>query len=325
MKKIGVLLIGICICMVTLFGGCGKKTDDTVLRVGGMKGPTSMGLVFMQDKYEGFTGEKDTYQMEFTMVTQADELAAMVVRGEVDIALLPANLAAVLYQKTEGGITVIDINTWGVLYLVTGNEAWLSGDFQIQDLNGQTIYLTGMGTTPDYCLQTLLNTFNIEAKLEYKSESTEVLATLVNDPNGVALLPQPFVTSAIMQNPDLGVILDVDRVFSDAMGQRIVTGVTVVRDEFLEQHPDVVENFLQEHKESVDRINEDPEEGSKLVVKREILPKEAIAKAAIPNCKITFVQGEEMKGYLKAYLEILYKMDPKTVGGQLPDEDFYGK
>lgn len=303
--------------------GCSSETREKItVRIGGMKGPTSMGLLFLKEEAEA--GEAmENY--EFTMVTAADELLPLMIKGELDIALVPANVASVLYNKTEGAVTVIDINTLGVLYMVSGDGSIDSVD----DLKGKTIYLTGKGTTPDYVLHYVLNGNGLtegDYTLEYKSEATEVAALLTENPDAIGLLPQPFVTVACGQNEELQVVMDMNEQWSLLQGEdgsRMVTGVTVVRREFLEEHEDAVKNFLQEHAESTSKINENVEKGAELVVNAGIIAKEAIALKAIPKCNITYIDGDEMKQALSGYLQVLFEQDAAAVGGALPGEDFY--
>ncbi len=306
-----------------MLAGCGEGgKEKTTVRVGGMKGPTSMGLLFLKE--ESAAGEAlENY--EFTMVTAADELLPLMIKGEMDIALVPANVASILYQKTEGGIAVIDINTLGVLYMVSGDNSICKPE----DLKGKTIYLTGKGTTPDYVLHYILSANGIaedEVTLEYKSEATEVAALLAEKPEAVGLLPQPFVTVACGQNEALSVVMDMNEQWSLLQGEggsRMVTGVTVVRKAFLEENEAAVQNFLQEHKESAAAINADAEKGAELVVNAGIIAKAPIAQKAIPKCNITYMDGEEMKQALSGYLQVLFEQNEAAVGGKLPEEDFY--
>ncbi len=318
-------LLGAGACLVLMLGmlaGCGKAEEKVTMHIGGMKGPTSMGLVFLKEEAEKGEALED---YSFTMVTAADELLPLMIKGEMDIALVPANVASVLYNKTEGGIRVIDINTLGVLYMVSGDSTVST----VADLKGKTIYLTGKGTTPDYVLHYILGENGLsdtDVTLEYKSEAIEVAALLAENPEAIGLLPQPFVTSACMQNEELRVVMDMNEQWSLLQGEdgsRMVTGVTVVRKEFLEENEKAVKNFLQEHKESAASINENVEKGAELVVNAGIIAKAPIAQKAIPECNITYIDGEEMKQALSGYLQVLFEQDAKSVGGTLPGDDFY--
>ena len=299
-----------------------QNTDDTVVRVASLKGPTSLGLLFLMDKAnKGETA--NTY--EFRMATGADEILPLMVKGDLDIALIPANVASILYHKTQGGVEVIDINTLGVLYMVSGEDRL--ADFT--DLKGKTIYLTGKGTTPDYVLQYLLNANGMsvdDVTLEYKSEATEVASVLAEDPTAIGLLPQPFVTAACMQNNALKVIFDLNEEWNKvqgANGSSMVTGVTVVRKEFLEENEEAVKAFMEEHKASAEAINADPATGAALAVEAQIVAKEPIAQKAIPDCNITYMDKAEMKQALSGYLDVLFHQDSQSIGGGLPESDFY--
>ena len=299
-----------------------QNTDGTVVRVASLKGPTSLGLLFLMDKAnKGETA--NTY--EFRMATGADEILPLMVKGDLDIALIPANVASILYHKTQGGVEVIDINTLGVLYMVSGED----GLADFTDLKGKTIYLTGKGTTPDYVLQYLLNANGMsvdDVTLEYKSEATEVASVLAEDPMAIGLLPQPFVTAACMQNDALKVIFDLNEEWNKvqgASGSSMVTGVTVVRKEFLEENEEAVKAFMEEHKASAEAINADPATGAALAVEAQIVAKEPIAQKAIPDCNITYMDKEDMKQALSGYLEVLFHQDSQSIGGGLPESDFY--
>lgn len=310
--------------------GCGGKQtpqkEQVTIRIGSLKGPTSMGILNLMEK-AGKGETRDAYS--FQMATGADELLPLMVKGELDICLVPANVGALLYHKTEGQVSVIDINTLGVLYMVTGEEEIRD----VQDLKGRTIYLTGKGTTPEASLRYLLEKNGLEdaCTLEFKSEATEVVALLKENEKAVGLLPQPFVASALIQNPELRVVLDMNEqwmkiqketVSGTGQEEGMVTGITLVRNAFLEQHPEAVTEFLKEHRESVDGINADPKKGAVLAVEAGIVGKEVIAEQAIPKCNLTCIVGEEMKAALKPYLKVLTEFDEKITGGE-PDEEFY--
>ncbi|MGL5436865.1 MAG: ABC transporter substrate-binding protein [Lachnospiraceae bacterium] len=296
--------------------------EDVTVRVGSLKGPTSMGLVSLMDQAE--KGEAGN-QYDFTMVTAADELLGKIVSNEMDIALVPANVASVLYNKTDGGIAVININTLGVLYVVSSDDSIQS----FADLKGKTLYLTGKGTTPEYVTNYLLSANGLttdDVTLEFKSEATEVAAILKEQPDAIGLLPQPFVTVACAQNEDLKIVLDCTKEWDAAQGaggSRLVTGVTIVRKDFQDQNPNAVALFLQEHFASADFANTNVADAAELVANQGIIEKAPIAQKAIPYCNITCITGDDMKTALNGYLQVLADQDPASIGGQLPGNDFY--
>ena len=299
------------------------ESNDTVIRVGGLKGPTTMGLVKLIDDAAQGTA-KNNY--EFTMVTAADELTALVAGGKVDIALLPANVASVLYNKTQGNVAVIDINTLGVLYLVSGDTSITS----IDQLKGKTVYLPGKGTTPDYSLRYVLSAAGLseeDVTLEFKSEATEVASVLAEDPNAIGLLPQPFVTAAMAQNDKLSMIMNLAEVWDSFQpaegGSRLVTGVTIANKAFLEEHGDLIDLFLEEHEASIAFTETDVDAAAELIAAQGIVAKAPIAKKALPFCNVEFVAGEDMKTALSGYLNVLFEQNPASVGGALPDDAFY--
>ncbi len=301
--------------------GCSKtETEETTVRIGSLKGPTSMGLVELMDQAEKGEAGAD---YEFTMAAAADEINAAFLKGDLDIVLIPANVASVLYNKTDGQAVVLDINTLGVLYLLESGETVQSA----ADLKGRTIYLPGKGTTPDYALQYILaqNGLGLEdVDLQYKSEAAEVISALQEEPEALGLLPQPAVTTACMQNEGLRIALDLteewDRVSTEGS---LVTGVTLVRREFLEQHEALVQEFLSAHEESAKFTNENIEEAAEMVAALEIVPRASIAAQAIPYCNITCMTGTDMQAALSGYLTVLAEQNPEAVGGVLPAEDFY--
>lgn len=298
-----------------------QEEETKEVRIGALKGPTAMGLVHLMHQ----AGKSETLnQYSFTLETAADTLLAKMIKGELDIALLPANIAGILYQKSEGAVSVIDINTLGVLYIVSADDSVSS----IKDLKGKTLYLTGKGTTPDYVLQYLLKQNGMSAadvKLEYKSEAAEVAALLADNAQSFGLLPQPFATAACLQNSDLKEVIDITQQWDETVkdNSRLVTGVTVVRREFLQMHPQAVADFLTEHQESVEYANTETEAAAELIVDFGIIEKSQIALQAMPKCNLVFLEGEEMQQALSGYLQVLYDQNPESVGGSMPGTDFY--
>lgn len=297
------------------------STTDA-LRIAGLKGPTTMGLVELMDSADKGEARHD-YQV--TMYGTADEIAPQLIKGDIDVALVPCNLASVLYNKTEGAVQVAAINTLGVLYVVTNGD----GISSVADLKGKTIYSTGKGTTPEYVLNYVLSqnglTVGTDVTVEYLSEATEVAAAMESAGEGaVAMLPQPYVTTLQMQNENVKVALDMTEEWNKVSpDSALVTGVAVVRKEFAEANPAAFEEFLEDYASSVDFVNSNVEAAAELVAGYEIVPKAPVAQKALPECNITFITGSEMKEKVSGYLQVLYDQAPDSVGGTMPDDAFY--
>ena len=330
-RKLTALLLALCM-VLCLASGCDTagnidddqpKAEDVTVRVGAMNGPTAMGMVKLMDDAEN---GKTSNEYEFSLETGADVFAPALAKGELDIAAVPANLASILYNNTDGGVKVIAVNTLGVLYVVERGDTVKS----LQDLKGKTIYSTGKGTTPEYTLNYILRGNDIDPEtdvtIEYKSEATEVAAALAEADDAIAVLPQPFVTTAMMQNEKLRIALSLSDEWDKLQGEggsTMVTGVTIVRNAVLEENPQAFEKFLEEYEASIAYTESNPDETAALIAGYEIVPKEPIAKKALPFCNIHFIAGEEMKEKVSGYLEVLFEANPKSVGGTLPDDAFY--
>lgn len=306
-------------CMET-----GALAEDSVT-VMALKGPTAMGMVsFMNEVDQGEITEEN---YEFQIAASPDEVSPAIVQGTVDIAAVPANLASVLYQKTDGGVQVLSINTLGVLYLV-GNGDTIQ---DISELKGKTIYASGKGATPEYALNYILKENGLipgeDVQIEWKSEHTECVAALTEHPDEIALLPQPFVTTAQSKNSSLQVVLDLtdewDKIQEKNNGNSsLVTGVTIVRTEFAQEHPEVLKDFMEHYEESVSFVNNNTEEAARLIGGYDIVPEE-IAKKALPECNIVCIDGNEMKEKLSGYLAVLEQENSQAVGGSIPKDGFY--
>lgn len=294
-----------------------ETSSASALRVAGLKGPTTMGLCNLISDSEG-TGEYD-----FTMYGAADEIVPLLVKGDIDAAAVPANLAATLYQRTEGAVQVACINTLGVLYILEQGDTVQS----VADLKGQTILTTGKGTTPEYVLRYVLEQNGLnpdtDVTIEYFNEATEALSQLQAGRGTIAMLPQPFVTSALSQVEGLRVALDMNTEWEAVAGSKLVTGVLVVRKDAIERDPAAFETFMEGYAASVETANTDLEGTAALCEEYGIVAKAALAQKALPECNIVFETGSEMKTDLTNYFQVLYDADPSSVGGQMPDDAFY--
>lgn len=314
MKKCIVILFSI----LSIFSLCAQpvaeETEAVTLNIAALKGPTAMGMVEMMET------SGDSYT--FTLEGSPDAITPRIAKGEIDIAAVPANLAAVLYNNTKG-VKVIAVNTLGVLYLVGNGEVEVN---RREDLLGKTIYSAGKGSTPQYALESILSALNLEEGkdvfVEWKSEHAECVAALLSDTESIAMLPQPFATSALMQNKSLSIVLDLNELWESINGSPLITGCLIARSEVLEKYKEAVESFLSLYSSSVDWVNSNNAEASLLIEKYGII-KAAVAAKALPYCNIVCMRGEEMKKALNIYYNSLYSLNPKSVGGSIPSEEIY--
>lgn len=320
MKFAVVLMLG-----TMLLTGCGAQkrasAESVIVHVTALKGPTAMGMVDFMDKSE--KGEIKDNDYQFEIVAAVDEVTPKLVQGKTDIAAVPANLASVLYNNTNAEVQVLAINTLGVIYIVE------SGDVisEVSDLKGRTIYASGKGATPEYALNYILAQNGIDPEkdvtIEWKSEHAECLSALMADENAIAMLPQPFVTTAQTKSEKIRVALDLTEEW-DKLGadSALLTGVVVARKEFIEQNPAAVQAFLEHYEASVNYVNQNIKDAATLIEKYDIVPA-PVAVKAVPSCNIVFITGEEMKQKLSGYLKVLLEQNPKAIGGALPADDFY--
>ena len=289
------------------------------VRVGALKGPTGMGMVQMMKE------KADDYQ--FTLCAAPDEIVPLLVKGELDIAAVPANLGSVLYNKTEGGVRALAINTLGVLYIMERGEEINS----IADLKGRTLVASGKGATPEYALNYILRGHGLDPEkdltIEYKSEHTECLSALLQDQSLVAMLPQPFATVAMSKAEDLRPAIDLTEAWDELQADTetpstLITGIAVARADFIEQNPEAVAKFMEDYRNSVIFVQQNEHDAAQLIGEFGIA-EAGPAEKALPYCNITFIDGEDMKGLLGGYLAELFNQDPTAVGGAVPGEDFY--
>ena len=293
-KKILLLLLAAVLLLLPACGATAKgMSAEGPVRIAGLKGPTTMGLVNLLDMEQQGTA---TLDYDLQLYGTADEIVPGLIKGELDMAAIPANLAAALYQKTKGGIQVMAVNTLGVLYVVEKGDTVHS----MADLAGRTILSTGKGTTPEYLLRYLLEKNGLDpdkdVKIQYCSEATEVTAQMAAaQKDAIAVLPQPYATAAGMKDPSLRVALDLTAEWDKVSDSQLVTGVTVVRTQYAQEHPDVVEAFLQEYAQSVRTANTDLDRTAALCEQQGVVAKAAMAKKALPACNIVCRTGDEMQ------------------------------
>lgn len=314
MKKIvSVVLAALLLAAVFALSGCKtpEKPDETVIRIAALKGPTGMGIAPLMNT--------ETYkQYNITIGSDPSAVTSQFIAGEYDVAALPVNVAAVLYNKLEGDVVVLGITTLGVLYVLeNGNEI-----NSMADLSGKTLYATGQSSTPEYILNFLLEKNGLnDVTVEYKTEHSE-LATLMADGSvGLGMMPEPNVTATMVQNKDLRVALDLTAEWNKVSDTQLVQGVLVARRSFVKDHEALVRKLMEDYKAAAEIIKTASDEAAQMIVDAGILPKLPIAKAAIPRCNIVFITGDEMEKTLTGMYNVLFSADPKSVGGKLPGSD----
>lgn len=306
-----------------------ESAEKTTVQLATLQGPTGMGMAYLlADADEG----KTLNNYEYTVCASPDEIMGKIVSGDLDIAALPTNAAATLYNKSNGKIKLLALNTECVLYILEKGNTIRS----IDDLKGKTVYVSGQGSTPEYILNYVLEANGLEVGKDVTLDFTyathnDLVAFATTGKADVVLLPEPAVTSLIAKNQDMRVALDIDEVWDDTVSEtefqdgEIAMGCVVVNTAFLEENPQAVKNFLKEYEASIDAISDEEkiDESAKTIAKVGIVAAEGVAKKALPRCNITFETGAEMRAQVEGFYQVLFDANPSSVGGKMPDENFY--
>ena len=301
------------------------------VHLGLLSGPTGMGAAKMlADNDEAYAQvEAGTYEggtllrYEVTLGSDpANDIVPRLTNGELDIAAIPTNLAATLYNRTDGGIKLLALNTLGVLHILENGDTVNS----LADLEGRTLYATGQGSNPEYVLNYLLEANGLDPAADVDIQwlaSEELTARMASGDIGLCMLPVPAATTVMMQNSDVRDAIDLNDAWTESGAQGTFTmGCLVARTEWLEDNSELVPGILTEYAASIDYVNSNPEEAAALIEQYGIVPKAAVAQAAIPQANMVCVTGEDMKG-IADYYQVLFDADPTSIGGAIPGEDFY--
>ncbi len=285
--------------------------EDNPLSVATLAGPTGMGMIelFANPAYD------------VSLLTTPDQISPKIISGEATVATIPSNLAAVLYNKMKGGIKIVSVNTMGVLYVVENGDTVSS----IEDLAGKTLYATGQGATPEYVLNKILKENGLDdVTVQYMGAHADLANAVAAGDVKLALLPEPFVSAVLAQNPDVTVKLDINtewrKIFGEDAGMPM--GVTVVSSAFAQDQASM-NQLIADYTASVNDVVADPEGAAKDIVAQQIVGAEPVAKAAIPRCGLSFITGEECKAILEDYFQVMFESNPESVGGAVPDDDIY--
>lgn len=292
------------------------------IKVAAMKGPTAIGLLGLMDKSDN-TPDELTDSYTFTLADAPDEVTGDIIQGNFDAAVVPTNLAATLYNRTEGKVKIVANVTLGTLYLVTTRDDIAS----VSDLEGLTVWSTGQNSTPEYAIAYILEKNGVTADVQFAAEPSEIAGLFAAGTADTAVLPQPFVSSLLMQNENIHVALDLTKEWSAVSenGSGLVMSAVIVQQAFIDEHPDALARFMSEYQASVEWVTDasNLDAAAQLTESYGIVGKAAMAKAAIPQCNIVFESGESMKALSAGFIEVLYNANPQSVGGTLPGDDLY--
>ena len=297
-----------------------ENTETAAVRLGLMKGPTGIGAVSMlADNEAGTTAN----HYDVTLAAEASEIVGMIASGQLDIAAVPTNAAAAIYNKTEGGVQILALNTAGVLYVLEKGETISS----MADLAGKTIYSAGQGANPEYVLRYLLRENGVDPDNDVTIEfmdSAELTTKAAAGEIDVCMLPVPAATTVLVKNSEMRSALDVSAEWDKLEnGSMLTMGCVIARKEFIEANPDAIDHFLAEYEKSIETVKADPAAAGTLCETFEIVPSAAIAGKAIPQANLIFVGGADIRPAIEGYYQVLFDADPKSVGGALPGDDFY--
>lgn len=319
MKK----LLCVLLVLITLLAGCQKQTvptERTEVSFGILKGPTGIGASQLLEKN---STDETLNKYNVTLAAEATDIVSQIASGALDIAAVPTNAAAALYNKTSGGIKIIALNTAGVLYILEKGSSIAS----VADLKGKTIYAVGQGANPEYVLNYILKENGLQPGSDVTIEfldSAELTAKAASGDVEVCMLPVPAATTVLVKNADFRSALNLSEEWDKLNNGSVLTmGCVVVRTEYYNEHADVIEDFLKEYEASIDWVKANPQEAGELCEKFEIVANKAIAAKAIPDCNLIFVAGKDIKPAIEGYYKVLFEADPKSIGGALPGDDFY--
>lgn len=328
-------LICIVLCAVLTLGltACGSDASDNGtqssvpdqtytpvdMSVACMTGPTGVGMAkLMADSAAGNTANN----YKFTVASAATEINAQFIKGEINIASVPTNVAATLFNKTEGKVRMLAVNTYGVLSILEKGDTIKS----IADLKGKTVYSTGKGQNPEYILKYILTQNGIDPEKDLTINfvsSEDLVAKLISGEAEVAMAPEPAATTVMVKNSELNRVLSINDEWAKVSDTKLMMGCVIALESYIAANPEAVEKFLEEYSASVSFATENIDEAAKHCATYGITASEAIAKKAIPTCNLCYVTGAEMKNNVNGYYNVLFNADPTSVGGALPTDALY--
>lgn len=287
-----------------------------------LSGPTGVGAAKLLNDND-LDASNNHYNA--TVATDNTEVTAALTNKDADIAAIATNAAATLYAKSGGAIQVLAVNTLGVLYILEKGDTVHS----IADLAGKTLYCPSntRGANPEHILNHLLSKTNMDqaaVDIQWLTPQ-EITAKIISSDAGICMLPVPAATALMVQDSEVRQAVSLSEAWEELEGASLPMGCVVVRTAFAEEHPQAVEAFLEEYRQSIDYMNDPANlaEAADLVAQYGIAPNAKVAEKAIPQCSLTFLTGQEMRDVLEDYYEVLFQAEPKSIGGGLPYDSFY--
>lgn len=313
MNKKLAFVFSLIIVLTIIFIGCTPAENDGPIRIATLSGPSGMGIVNLFD---------DTDNYDVSVFTAPDQISAKVINGEIDIATIPSNLAAILYDRTNKGIEILSVNTLGVLYIIGAKTSEITS---ITDIDGMTLNASGQGATPDFVLAHIIDYNEVDVNVVYSAEHSALAAEMIAGTKTLAILPEPFVSLVLAGNSNLEIKIAIDDEWKNIYGDEasLPMTTTIARKSYLQANPERVAKFITDYKASVTFVNAEPASAAVKIAENGIFANQAVTIQAIPRCKISFIEGENMKSILQDYYQVLFAANPNSVGGSIPDDGIY--
>ena len=293
------------------------------IRFMALSGPTGVGAAKLMADHDA--DAQNSAIASYEIVTDNTQVQTALTNKSVDVAAIATNAAAALYAKSDGGIQVLAVNTLGVLYILEKGDTVHS----MADLAGKTLYAPSntKGANPEHILNHLLKGSGVDTSkvsIEWLTPQ-EITAKMTSSDAGLCMLPVPAATALLVKDGSVREAISLSDAWQDLEGSPLPMGCVVARTEYVEENPQGVEAFLAAYEKSISYISDpaNSADASSLVSQYEFAPNDKVAAKAIPQCSLTFVAGQEMKTMLEDYYEVLFQLEPKSIGGGLPYDSFY--
>jgi NitT/TauT family transport system substrate-binding protein len=297
-----------------------KKTEPISIKVAAPTGAPTLSMIKMI-KEQPALGEQ--VQVSYESIKSPDLVASRIISGEIDIAVVPTNLAATLYNK-GADYKLAAASVWGILYVI-GNEKIESWE----DLRGKEIHTMGRGLTPDILLRYLLTKNGLDpekdVKLTYMGEATELASTYIAGKSAISVIPEPALANVMLKKPDTLILLDLQKEWAklNPDASSYPQASLIIKNDLIEKNPEFVETFLQEYEKSIDWLASNGETAGTYSEDLQT----GISKQAVINglqrSNIYYRDSKDAKEAIDKYMKILLDYSPEVIGGKLPDEGFY--